>query len=169
MFSRKVKDSFPEEKRAEYFKGFATAASQAWAQDNLEKGRPPIYTYYMDRTQPAEPDEGGHNRAPMWGRQTPHSSEIPYVFGTLENKSAEFTDYDRVLSEVMQTYWTNFAKNGDPNADNLPQWPKYEKDIPLTMHFGDDGYRAENVVTDPIQQECYDLTKRKPGLLCSLD
>jgi para-nitrobenzyl esterase len=169
MFSRKVKDSFPEEKSAEYFKGFATAASQAWAQDNLEKGRTPIYAYFMDRTQPAEPDRGGHNRAPMWGRQTPHSSEIPYVFGTLERKSAEFTDYDRKLSDVMQTYWTNFAKTGDPNGGNLPQWPKYEKETPLTMHFGDEGYQAEDMVTDPIQQECYDLTKRKPGLLCSMD
>jgi para-nitrobenzyl esterase len=171
MFSRKVKDSLPEDKAASYFKGFATAPSQAWAQDNLEKGRTPIYAYFMDRTQPAEPDRGrgGHNKAPMWGRQTPHSSEIAYVFGTLEQKSKEFTDYDRELSDAMQTYWTNFAKTGDPNGDGLPRWPKYEKDTPLTMHFGDDGYQAEDIVTDGIQQECYDLTKQKPGLLYSMD
>ena len=49
-----------------------------------------------------------------------HAYEIGYVFGTgglgpIENKE---------LSEIMLSYWTNFAESGDPNSNDLPRWEK---------------------------------------------
>jgi para-nitrobenzyl esterase len=29
------------------------------------------------------------------------------------------------LTKQIMTYWTNFAKNGNPNAGDLPEWPSY--------------------------------------------
>jgi para-nitrobenzyl esterase len=54
-----------------------------------------------------------------------HGLEIPYVFNAFTVRSwrwLPFTDTDRKLSETMQSYWTNFAKSGDPNAPGLPGW-----------------------------------------------
>ncbi len=175
MFSRKVKDAFTSDL---YFRGFSYAASQAWARKCVEDGRTPIHTYYMDRAQP-QAEGGSHfDKAPRFGSQTPHSSEIVYVFGTQDSRSDGFTDWDRELSEVMMTYWTNFAKTGDPNddgtgngagADGLADWTPYTADEPLTMHFGDDGYGMENVVQTEEEEMCLDITADRPGILETLE
>jgi len=61
---------------------------------------------------------------------TRHQAEIPFVFGTLPTTGflgGPYTDADRKISDQIQTYWTNFAKTGDPNLpslNGLPEWPK---------------------------------------------
>ena len=65
-----------------------------------------------------------------------HGAEVPYVFGTLDSKySAE----DHRLSEVIQTYWTNFAKTGNPNGSGLPAWPGFRESARAYIEFTGDG------------------------------
>ena len=46
----------------------------------------------------------------------------------------------------MLTYWSNFAKTGDPNCETLPQWKPYEADA-LELRLSID--RCEMVDYDP--------------------
>jgi len=65
-----------------------------------------------------------------------HSDDIEYVFGTLDTRPGETVRAeDRQLSEAMMTYWTNFAKTGDPNGSGVPNWPKYDATDNSLIHL----------------------------------
>jgi para-nitrobenzyl esterase len=57
-----------------------------------------------------------------------HGAELPYVFGYFPkwgNIAGKFADTDIQLSDLMESYWTNFAKTGNPNSAGLPEWPEF--------------------------------------------
>jgi para-nitrobenzyl esterase len=56
-----------------------------------------------------------------------HGSEVSYVFGNLNARwgASEPTEEEEKLAQIMNAYWTNFAKTGNPNCDDLPVWSAY--------------------------------------------
>ncbi|XP_077968891.1 uncharacterized protein LOC120335102 [Styela clava] len=87
-----------------------------------------VYQYYF--TQPPSDAMIAANIAfprgdPVLVRGARHSEELAYVFGLPFVINA--TQQDRDISSAVMTYWTNFAKTGDPNlGEPVPtQWPKY--------------------------------------------
>jgi para-nitrobenzyl esterase len=95
----------------------------AWANLQSQKGTGGAFVYYFDHRNAMSPD--GAN----------HGSEITYVFRNLQNPVTPPTDEDKSLSELMSSYWVNFAKNGDPNGPGLPRWPAFKSSTPKVMHF----------------------------------
>lgn len=100
---------------------------QAWA--TATNGRAPLYGYRFTRVAPGPQSE-------RW--RAFHSSEIPYVFGTLDAAPERgFTAEDRAFSARIAGYWLNFIATGNPNGADLPAWPPLRIDDPLVMRLGE--------------------------------
>ena len=93
-------------------RGKVYAGSLAWAEAEKRHGLP-VWLYDFRRQLPG--DEAGAF----------HSSELWYMFGTLDRCWRPMTEGDRMLSEQMLDYWTNFMKTGDPNGEGLPRWEAF--------------------------------------------
>jgi para-nitrobenzyl esterase len=92
----------------------------------------PVYRYYYTRPRPkflgGYPETpGGPPAAPRPpARGASHSAEIEYAMGNLaSNRFFEWEPADHKVSEVMQGYFVNFIKTGNPNGPGLPSWPGY--------------------------------------------
>ena len=70
------------------------------------------YLYWFDLDAP-----GDDNRAF-------HSSDLRYMFGTLDRSWRPYKQRDYEASGQMMDYLVNFARTGDPNGPGLPPWRK---------------------------------------------
>ena len=119
---------------------FIAFSTWRWADLQAKTGGKPVYRYYYMRPRPAMTPEMGNATAGLAGgvqkgnngnaskMPTPkgavHSAEIEYAMGNLPyNKVYAWTQDDYAVSKVMQAYFANFIKKGDPNGSGLPQWP----------------------------------------------
>ena len=100
-----------------------------WARLQSRLGKGKAYLFYFDQ----HPDYPADS--PQAGRGSGHGAEIPFVFGNFAGMSRPVTDADRRISDAMVTYWTNFAKRGDPNGDGVPAWPAFREDAPAAQYF----------------------------------
>jgi len=101
-----------------------------WARLQSEAGKSKVFFYYFDQ----HPDYPADS--PRAGYGSPHGSELPYVFGHLNGmRDQQATASDQVISDAMVTYWTNFAKYGDPNGEGEPAWPAFSDRNAELMYF----------------------------------
>jgi para-nitrobenzyl esterase len=119
--------------------GDLTIGFQTWAWGVGQKvtGKSPVYSYFFNQS-----------GSPLTA-YTPsaiHVSEVPYVFQNLVPKVATAgpqagvtvlpAGQDLELADVMSSYWTNFAKTGNPNGGGLTAWPEYSGAGGTVMNLG---------------------------------
>jgi para-nitrobenzyl esterase len=114
----------------------------AWASLQSQKGKGKAYVYYFDHKTPRTPH----------GAQ--HASEIGYVFHNLGGRGPAPEPANLAISDLMSTYWTNFAKNGNPNGPGLPEWPAFTESSQRVMYF--DGHSDSEPVPNITEVKAVD-------------
>lgn len=128
-----------------------------WIETQAHLRGPAVYRYEFDQPRPLAASGEAPGAVPM----AVHSAEIEYVFGMLKTKNLPWQPEDFELSEKMGSYWTNFAKKGDPNGDGLPKWPRYDaKDGYVVMHLAPKPHADQDV--QRAQYEELDSLYAKP-------
>jgi para-nitrobenzyl esterase len=93
---------------------FCALADLRWAKANTSKSY--VYEFnYVPTDKPGFPNYG-----------TFHTSEVPFALKTLDKWDRPWVERDRRVEEVMNQYWLNFVKTGNPNSEGLPEWKAYD-------------------------------------------
>ena len=116
---------------------FIAFSTWKWADVHIKTCSKPVYRYLYEHPRPAMNPEMGDATAGLAGgvqkgsankppppRGAVHSAEIEYAMGNLAtNKVYAWTPDDYKVSQIMEEYFANFIKTGNPNGSGLPQWP----------------------------------------------
>ncbi len=130
------------------FIGFST---WKWTNVQHRTSGKPVYRYLYERPRPPMRPEMGNATPGLAGgvqrnttaappppaRGAVHSAEIEYAMGNLAtNKVYAWTEDDYKVSRIMQEYFANFIKKGNPNGGGLPAWPAISTGSPVpVMHI----------------------------------
>jgi len=106
-----------------------------------EQGTAPSYLYFFNWQSPVH-----NNRMGSY-----HTLDIPFVFYNMDiGASMTGSRQSRYqLGHVMSAAWAAFARTGNPNHADMPNWPAFEPNNLPTMVFGE----SVAVVNDPNKEE----------------
>jgi para-nitrobenzyl esterase len=69
-----------------------------------------------------------------------HGTDISFVFDDLRvPQGGTASPEDKEVARIMNSYWVNFAKTGNPNGAGLPTWPSYSPKTNELLEIQSDG------------------------------
>jgi para-nitrobenzyl esterase len=140
------------------FLGFST---WKWVDVHGQTSEKPTYYYYYAHPRPITRADAKAGNKDAASAGAVHSAEIEYAMGNLDsNEVFAWNEDDYKVSEVMQAYFANFIKTGDPNGEGLPAWRSYNADpthprltIDVNTRLGPDARRTRYLLLDSIENK----------------
>jgi para-nitrobenzyl esterase len=140
---------------------FISHGTWKWTELHMQTSSKPVYRYLYTRIRPRYLGMPGQPPPPEPAEKplgAAHSAEIQYAMGNLDlDKRYPWDPEDYKVAEIIQGYFVNFIKTGDPNGPGLPKWPKYEPGtnytrmvIDVTSKPEPDTDRARYLVLDAL-------------------
>jgi para-nitrobenzyl esterase len=132
-----------------------------WTDLQMKTGGKPVYRYFFSRPRPPMNAAMGNVTAGLAGgvvktgdssvhttqsipKGAVHSAEIEYALGNLaSNKVYAWTPEDYNVSKIMEEYFANFIKTGNPNGRGLPAWPPTNSSAVIPVMHIDVNTRVE--------------------------
>jgi para-nitrobenzyl esterase len=121
-----------------------------WADVHLKTSGQPVYRYLFERPRPDIRAEMGDvipgmaggvqknttGERPARAKGAVHSAEIEYAMGNLStNHVYAWEEDDYKVSRLMQQYFVNFIKTGNPSGNGVPPWPAATSSAVPVMHI----------------------------------
>lgn len=95
-----------------------------------EYNESPIYYYIFEHIPPTEDPSflGAH-----------HGCEVPYIFQNFEEDKevVAYGEYDKKISKSVARYWTNFARNHNPNSEGEVHWEVFTPENNMIMYLNE--------------------------------
>ena len=101
-----------------------------WATLQSQTGKSPVYMAYLAQNSEKTVYAKGNRRGAA------HADDIMYLDGRFD-KEADKYPQEKMVGDLMQQYWVNFAKTGKPDGEGLPKWTVYDEQKPSVMQFKD--------------------------------
>ena len=108
---------------------FISYSTWKWVDLHSRTSGKPVFRYYYAHPRPKMREAKDDSNTP---KGAVHSAEIEYAFGNLPlNNVFAWTDEDYKVSNVMQNFFANFIKTGNPNGAKLPEWKSISTKEPI--------------------------------------
>jgi para-nitrobenzyl esterase len=116
-------------------------SSYTIAERKAEQGSAGVYMYFFKWRSPARDGK----------LRSMHSMEIPFIFDHVDDQQMMTgTGADRYeLARWMSEAWVSFARTGNPNHPEIPEWPAFNATDRSTMVFDNEC----EAVSDPFGDE----------------
>ena len=113
------------------FGDLVVLAASNYVARHMQKTGEGVYRFYISYVADAR-------RATQPG--VAHADDIAFVLGTLDAETdlTTISARDIATSNLLQSYWVQFATTGNPNGPDLPVWPELTADSAPVLEIGDE-------------------------------